>query len=159
MSKGNLIGLVIGLAMFGALAWLLRTTPSAISERTPPAERLITIGIDGYFSEPLPPAERDKFERTIFTSAAGLYRESDVKANGNTWPSAKYPDNSFPIDLKPRKGDYIDPVLLTKADPKRSWVVNGETYYFACNQSIEEWVLRARNSPNRIRPASEFIQD
>ncbi|MEW5884513.1 MAG: hypothetical protein AB1725_09865 [Armatimonadota bacterium] len=159
MSKGNLIGLIIGLALFGVLAWFLRAAPDAGSERTPPAERLVKIGINGYFDEPPPPAEWAKFERTIFTTASGLYSDQDVKANGNTWPSAKYPDNSFPIDLKPRKGDYVDPVLLTRADPKRSWVVNGETYYFACNQSIEEWVLRARNFPGRIRPASEFIQD
>lgn len=159
MSKGNLIGLTIGLALFGALAWFLRAAPDGGTERTPPAESLAKIGINGYFNEPPPPEEWAKFERTIFTTPAGLYREEDVRANGNTWPSAKYPNNTFPIDLKPRKGDHIDPVLLTRADPNRSWIVNGETYYFACNQSIEEWVLRARNFPGRIRPASEFVQD
>lgn len=159
MSKGNLIGLVIGLALFGALAWLIRGAPGDGSERMTPVESLIRIGIDGYMDGPVSRAQRDKFERMIFTTEAGAYKMSDVEANGRTWPSAKYPDNSFPIDLKPRKGDYIDPVLLTRADPNRSWIVGGEKYFFCCNQTIEEWVLRARITPMRIKPASEFIQD
>jgi hypothetical protein len=159
MSKGNIVGLCIGLAVFGALALLLRGGQSAGEERVTPAESLIRIGIDGYLDKPVSQEERDKFEKMIFTTASGAYKLSDVEANGHTWPSAKYPDNSFPIDLKPRKGDFIDPVLLTRADPNRSWIVGGEKYYFCCNQTIEEWVLRARITPMRIKPASEFIQD
>ncbi|GIV02345.1 MAG: hypothetical protein KatS3mg015_1175 [Fimbriimonadales bacterium] len=158
MSKGNLIGLVLGIALLGMLAWFLRAASQGESDRTVPAERLVEIGITGYFDEEPPPADRAKFEKEIFTTPRGIYTEEDVKANGNTWPSAKYPQNDFPIDLKPRPGDFIDPVLLTRADPNRSWIINGEKYYFACNQSIEEQVLRARNFPSRVRPASEFIQ-
>ena len=158
MSKGNLIGLVLGIALLGMLAWFLRAASQGESDRTVPAERLVEIGITGYFDEEPPPADRAKFEKEIFTTPRGIYTVEDVKANGNTWPSAKYPQNDFPIDLKPRPGDFVDPVLLTRADPNRSWIINGEKYYFACNQSIEEQVLRARNFPSRVRPASEFIQ-
>jgi hypothetical protein len=102
-----------------------------------------------------PPAAADD-EQKMYLTPAGKYTAEDIKANGNTTASAKYKGFKAAHNLKPKPGDLICPITLTKANPECTWVVNGQTYQFCCPPCIDEFVSLAREQPESIRPPESF---
>ena len=60
-------------------------------------------------------------------------------------------------DLRPKSGDKICPITLTKANAKFSWVIDGKTYEFCCPPCVDEFVALAKEKPDEIE-APEFYR-
>jgi hypothetical protein len=104
----------------------------------------------------MPPAAAPDDEQKMYLTPAGKYTADDIKANGSMTASAKYKGFKAAHDLKPRRGDLICPITLTKANPECTWVVNGHTYQFCCPPCIDEFVSLAREQPDQIRPPQAY---
>jgi YHS domain-containing protein len=97
-------------------------------------------------------------EAAIYQKPGGLYTDADIKANGNTTVSAKFKDLKVSHDLKPKPGDRLCPVTLTKANPDLKWVIGGKTYTFCCPPCVEEYVELAKAKPGEIKPPEAFVK-
>jgi hypothetical protein len=95
-------------------------------------------------------------ERTLYLTAGGLYTEADIKANGGVTASEKFRGFQPSHDIKPRPGDIICPVTLTKANPKCTWIVGGKTYEFCCPPCVEEFVKLAKEKPQEVKQPDEY---
>jgi YHS domain-containing protein len=90
-------------------------------------------------------------ERRLYLTPGGIYTLEDIKANGNMTASAKFKGLKPSHDLKPKKGDKICPITLTKANPQFSWVVGGKTYEFCCPPCVQEFVTLAKEMSQDIK--------
>lgn len=99
----------------------------------------------------------DEDEKKLFLSPGGKYSEADIKANGNTTAERRYRGFQSRHDLKPSKGNRICPVTLTKANPQCSWVVADEKHLFCCPPCIGEFVRAAKERPDEIKTATEYV--
>ncbi len=106
----------------------------------------------------MPSKVADDDERKLYLTPGGKYTEADIKANGGVVASVKFKGLKAEHDLKPKQGDLICPVTLTKANPKFSWVVGGKTYQFCCPPCVDEFVALAKEKPDEIRPPEEYRQ-
>jgi YHS domain-containing protein len=95
-------------------------------------------------------------ERKLFLTPGGLYTEADIKANGGVTGSQKFRGFQPAHDLKPKAGDKICPVTLTKANPACAWVIGGKTYEFCCPPCVEEFVTLAKENPKEIKGPEEY---
>lgn len=100
----------------------------------------------------------DEDERKLYLTPGGLYTEEDIQANENTTPSAKFKGIASSHNSKPAPGDKICPISMTKANPEFTWFVGGRAYEFCCPPCIDEFVKTAKETPEEIRPPSEYIQ-
>jgi YHS domain-containing protein len=60
--------------------------------------------------------------------------------------------------MKPKPGDKICPVTMTKANPKCAWVVGGKTYEFCCPPCVDEFVKLAKENPNDVKAPGAYIK-
>ena len=97
-------------------------------------------------------------ENKLYLTPGGIYTKEDIIANGNMTASQKFRGFVPSHDLKPKQGDRICPITLTKANPKCSWVVNGKEYWFCCPPCIEEFVKLAKESPEQIKDPAEYVK-
>jgi YHS domain-containing protein len=104
----------------------------------------------------LPATTASDDEKKMYLTPAGKYTADDIKANGNMTAPEKYKSFKASHDLKPKPGDAICPVTLTKANPECTWVIGGETYQFCCPPCIDEFVAMAREQPELIRPPQSY---
>jgi len=95
-------------------------------------------------------------ERHLFLTPGGLYTAADIKANGSVPASEKYKDFRSAHDLRPKAGEKICPVTMTKANPQCTWIVGGKTYEFCCPPCIEEFVRTAKEAPAEVKPPEEY---
>jgi hypothetical protein len=98
-------------------------------------------------------------ERQLFLTPGGAYTAADIQANGGVTASEKYHDFQAAHDTKPKAGDAICPVTLTKANKQCTWVVGGQTYEFCCPPCIEEFVKTAKEQPAAVKPPAAYRQD
>lgn len=106
----------------------------------------------------MPSKVADDDERKLYLTPGGKYTEADIKANGGVVASAKFKGLKAEHDLKPKAGEKICPVTLTKANPKFSWVIDGKTYEFCCPPCVDEFVALAKEKPDEIKPPEEYRQ-
>ena len=106
----------------------------------------------------LPSKVADANEEKLYLTPGGKYTEADIKANGGVTASAKFKGVKAEHDLKPKAGDLICPVTLTKANPKFSWVIDGKTYQFCCPHCVDEFVSLAKEKPDEIKPPEFYRQ-
>ena len=106
----------------------------------------------------MPAKVADDDERKLYLSPGGKYTEADIKANGSVVASEKFKGLKAEHDLRPKSGEKICPVTLTKANPKFSWVLDGKTYEFCCPPCVDEFVALAKESPEKIE-APEFYRN
>jgi hypothetical protein len=99
----------------------------------------------------MPPKVADAEERKLYLTPGGKYTAADIKANGNVVASEKFKGFKAEHDLKPKVGDKICPVTLTKANPKCTWIVGGKTYEFCCPPCVDEFVALAKEKPEEIQ--------
>lgn len=97
-------------------------------------------------------------ERALYLTPGGIYTEADIKANGSVTASEKFKGKMAKHDMKPKAGDKICPITMTKANPKFTWVIGGKAYEFCCPPCIDEYVLLAKTSPKEVLDPSEYIK-
>lgn len=104
----------------------------------------------------MPAKVADEAERKLYLTAGGKYTEADIKANGNVTASGKFKGIKAEHDLRPKVGEKICPITLTKANPKFSWIVGGKTYEFCCPPCVDEFVATAKEKPAEILEPEEY---
>jgi YHS domain-containing protein len=97
-------------------------------------------------------------ERALYLTPGGKYTEADIKANGGVTASEKFKGAKAAHDLKPRPGDPICPITLTKANAKVTWVVGGKTYEFCCPPCVDEFVTMAKEHPEQVKEPGEYVK-
>jgi YHS domain-containing protein len=112
---------------------------------------------DGH-EEGMPPKVADEEERKLYLTPGGKYTEADIKANGSQTASQKFQGQMASHDLKPKAGDKICPITLTKANPKFSWVVGGKEYQFCCPPCVDEFVKQAKEQPDTVQEPQEYVK-
>ncbi len=106
----------------------------------------------------MPSKVADEFEKALYLSPGGKYTDADIAANGKVTASQKFKGLKAEHDLKPKSGDKICPVTLTKASPKFTWVIDGQPYEFCCPPCVDEFVAQSKEKPETVRPPAEFRQ-
>ncbi len=97
-------------------------------------------------------------ERALYLTPGGIYTEADIKANGSMTAGDKYKGKMAKHDMKPKAGDKVCPITMTKANPKFTWIIGGKTYEFCCPPCIDEYVLLAKTSPKEVLDPSEYVK-
>jgi len=100
----------------------------------------------------------DPKEAALFLTAAGKYTKEDIAANGDTVPSVKYKGLKISHDAKPKAGDKLCPISMTKANAKLTWVVGGQSYEFCCPPCVDEFVENAKTLPDALKPPGEYVK-
>ena len=100
----------------------------------------------------------DKDERELYLTPGGIYTQADIEANGRITASQKLKSFVPKHDLKPKLGDLICPITLTKANPECTWVVGGKTYEFCCPPCVEEFVKLAKTNPVELKQPGDYIK-
>lgn len=103
-------------------------------------------------------AVADPKEAEIYLTPGGLYTEADIKANGSTTVSAKYKNLKISHDIKPKAGDKLCPITLTKANSALTWIIGGKSYEFCCPPCVDEFVLLAKEKPGEIKEPGAYIK-
>ncbi len=109
-------------------------------------------------ADTMPAQLGDDESRKLFLVSGGKYTPSDIAANGNQTGNQKFRGFVPTHDLKPKVGDKICPITLTKANSKCSWIIDGKTYEFCCPPCVEEFVKLAKEHPNEIKEPSEYVK-
>lgn len=102
----------------------------------------------------LPAAE----EQALYLTPGGKYTEADIQANGRMTASQKFKGVMSSHDMKPKPGDRICPVTLTKANAKFTWVIDGKPYQFCCPPCVDEFVKTAKNQPEEVKPPDSYVK-
>lgn len=97
-------------------------------------------------------------ERQLYLKPGGIYSVADIAANGHAIGSVKFKDFKAAHDIKPKPGDKICPVTLTKSNPDCSWVINGQKYEFCCPPCVDEFVRTAKKTPEQIKAPAEYVK-
>ncbi|MBL8821517.1 MAG: hypothetical protein JNJ77_02945 [Planctomycetia bacterium] len=115
---------------------------------------------DSHAKDATMPAGQDDMaeERKLYLTAAGVYTSEDIKANGNTIGSEKFKNFKANHDIRPKPGDKICPVTLTKANPDCTWIIAGKKYEFCCPPCVDEFVKLAKEEPNAVKPPEEYVK-
>jgi len=109
-------------------------------------------------SEGMPAKVADETEKKLYLSPGGIYTQADIEANGNLTASQKFVGFQATHDLKPKVGDKICPVTLTKANPKCSWIVGGKNYEFCCPPCVDEFVALAKTKPEDVKQPDQYVK-
>jgi hypothetical protein len=117
-----------------------------------------TTKAEEHGSEAKPGKVADEAERQLYLTPGGLYTQSDIEANGNVTASQKFAGFQASHDLKPKIGDKICPVTLTKANPKCSWIVGGKNYEFCCPPCVDEFVGLAKSKPEEVKEPDQYVK-
>jgi YHS domain-containing protein len=105
------------------------------------------------------PAKKGSDEEVkLYLTPGGAYTAADITANGTVTASQKFKGRKAEHDLKPKSGDKICPITLTKANPKFSWVVGGKTYEFCCPPCVDEFVALAKEKPGEIKDPRDYVK-
>ena len=94
----------------------------------------------------------------LFLTPGGKYTAADIEANGRRTGAQKFANFSPKHDLKPKPGDTICPITLTKANPACSWIIGGKTYEFCCPPCVEEFVQIAKDRPDEIEEPEAYVK-
>jgi hypothetical protein len=104
----------------------------------------------------MPAKREDEEERKLFLIPGGKYTEADIKANGGVTATVKFKGIKPEHDVKPKEGDLLCPISMTKANPKFTWVVGGKPYQFCCPPCVEEFVSLAKHHPEQIKEPEDY---
>jgi hypothetical protein len=108
--------------------------------------------------EGMPARLADEEERKLYLTPGGKYTAEDIQANGGRTASEKFRGLMASHDLKPKSGDKICPITLTKANPKFTWIVGGKEYQFCCPPCVDEFVQLAKDRPADIKEPQEYVK-
>ena len=97
-------------------------------------------------------------EAELYLTPGGIYKQTDIEANGSVAASVKFAGMRSQHDAKPAPGDKICPISLGKANPDFAWVVGGKKYEFCCPPCVDEFVALAKNNPSEIKEPEEYVK-
>lgn len=97
-------------------------------------------------------------EKELYLKPGGIYTDADIKANGNRTASQKFKGVKAKHDLRPKAGEKICPITLTKANPDFTWIVAGKSYEFCCPPCVDEFVTMAKTQPDQIMEPDFYIK-
>ncbi len=100
----------------------------------------------------------DESEKKLYLTPGGKYTQADIKANGNQTASQKFQGLKAEHDSKPKPGDKICPISLTKANAQFHWIIDGKTYEFCCPPCVDEFLQLAKEKPGEIKPPEAYRQ-
>jgi YHS domain-containing protein len=100
----------------------------------------------------------DDEERALYLTPGGKYTEADIRANQSKTASEKFHGMAASHDLKPKPGDKICPITLTKANAKFTWIVGGKEYEFCCPPCVDEFVRAAKEHPEEIKEPQDYLK-
>lgn len=106
----------------------------------------------------MPEKVADEDEKKLYLTPGGKYTEADIKANGNQVASAKFKGIKAEHDHKPKPGDKLCPISLTKANAKFTWIIGGKPYEFCCPPCVDEFLQMAKDKPNELKDPAEYIK-
>ena len=106
----------------------------------------------------MPTKVADAEERQLYLTPGGKYTSADIEANGRQTASERFRGFSAAHDHKPKPGDRLCPITLTKANPQCAWVVGGERYEFCCPPCVDEFVKLAKENPGQVKPAADYVK-
>jgi hypothetical protein len=109
-------------------------------------------------AEPMPASSDDEEERKLYLTPGGKYTAKDIEANGKMTATEKFKGVMARHDLKPKAGEQLCPITLTKANPKFGWIVDGKRYEFCCPPCVDEFVKMAKESPDEIKVPSAYVK-
>ncbi|MFO0895011.1 MAG: heavy metal-binding domain-containing protein [Phycisphaerales bacterium] len=116
-------------------------------------------GANGGAHDPGMPAGTEADEaRALYLVPGGAYTQADIEANGKVTAGDRYKDQMAKHDTKPKSGDLLCPITMTKANPKFTWIIGGQTYQFCCPPCIDEFVALAKTSPGELKAPSEYVK-
>jgi hypothetical protein len=104
----------------------------------------------------MPAKVADDSEKKLYLTPGGAYTEADIEANGHVTASEKFKGLKADHDLKPKSGDKICPITLTKANPKFTWIVGGKSYEFCCPPCVDEFVALAKEKPSEVQDPETY---
>ena len=106
----------------------------------------------------MPDKVTSKEEQDLYLTPGGIYTQADIDANGNVTASQKFAGFMSAHDMKPKAGDKICPVTMTKANPLVAWIIGGKTYEFCCPPCVDEFVEMAKTDPGSIKAPDEYVK-
>jgi YHS domain-containing protein len=107
---------------------------------------------------PLPMKVTQTEEQKLYLTPGGKYTLADIQANGAVVASAKFKGRKAEHDLKPKAGDKICPITLTKANTQFSWIIDGKNYEFCCPPCVDEFVGLAKEKPSEVQAPEAYLQ-
>jgi hypothetical protein len=107
--------------------------------------------------DPMPEKVSAEEERKLYLTPGGKYTEADIKANGGIIASVKFKGFKPEHDAKPKPGERLCPVSRSKANPKCAWVIGGAEYLFCCPPCVDEFVRRAKEKPDEVKPPESYV--
>jgi YHS domain-containing protein len=110
-------------------------------------------------SSPMPTRASSAKEKQLYLTPGGKYTADDIAANGSLTASEKFKGIAAKHDRKPQPGDRICPISMTKANPKFTWVINGQAYQFCCPPCVDEFVQLAKEKPDEVAPAASYVKE
>lgn len=113
---------------------------------------------DAHSESAMPAKATDEAERELYLTPGGIYTQADIEANGKQTASQKFANFESKHDLKPKAGDKICPVTLTKANAECTWIVGGKTYEFCCPPCVDEFVSLAKTKPEEVKAPETYIK-
>jgi YHS domain-containing protein len=108
--------------------------------------------------EAMPARVGDDEESQLYLTPGGKYTLADIAANGNVTASVKFKGIPSTHDNKPKPGDRICPISMTKANPKFTWIVEGKSYQFCCPPCVDEFVKTAKERPDELKDPDTYIK-
>jgi hypothetical protein len=102
-------------------------------------------------------SEISQQEKDLYLTPGGIYTAADIQANGNTVPSVKFKNISWPHDDNLKPGDKLCPITDNKADDRCVWVVGGKKYEFCCSPCLDKFLGWAKNKPEKIKAPEAYV--
>lgn len=113
---------------------------------------------ESHTADIMPDKVNDEEEVKLYLTPGGAYTDADIKANGGVTASQKFKGVMSSHDMKPKPGDKICPVTMTKANPKFAWIVGGKSYEFCCPPCVDEFVKLAKESPSEVKEPDSYVK-
>jgi hypothetical protein len=120
--------------------------------------RVGLVAVGPRHEESMPDRVAASEEESLYLTVGGKYTQADIDANGRVTASKKFRGVKSMHDMSPKPGDRICPVTRTKANPRFTWIVDGQPYQFCCPPCVDEFVKTAKQSPEEIEPADRYVK-
>ncbi len=155
--------LLVSVFFASAITWVFVADRQVRSdedyERQEPAVDMSTVGIHGMHDGEHAPGDHGPEEYLLFFAPGGIYTREDIERNGTVPPSQKYARIASKHDFRPKPGDAICPITMTKADSRFVWIIAGKEYIFCCPPCIEEFVRMAKEEPESVKDPGEYYKE
>jgi YHS domain-containing protein len=97
-------------------------------------------------------------DEELYLTPGGLYTDEDIKANGGVTAAQKFRGIKATHDVKPKSGDMLCPISMTKANAEFTWVIGGKPYQFCCPPCVDEFLALAKKSPEKVNAPETYVK-